>query len=242
MSQPDISLFASLREAYEASRAVRSPEDLLGVLENMAGIVSEHLGWQGAVIHVHRRAWDDFEAAIVHGAHAELLGTTREWSDWAPLFRDQFERGGAHFIPSAAGADAAWHPDDVLLVLMRGSDGEVTGIMSVDDPRDGRRPSDEQLEALVAVANAAGAAMQHAREAATDAAHQSALEQLLAVSARIADARTDADVLEAVCTGISEALHFECVAIELADAEGQLVHVAGVGWDTVPEISTPLEG
>src|SRR3954468_5944612 len=85
MSQPDISLFASLRAAYDASRAVRSPEDLVGVLENVAGIVSENLGWRGVAIHVHRRAWDDFEATVVHCGDETCdlrLGARREWREW----------------------------------------------------------------------------------------------------------------------------------------------------------------
>src|SRR4051794_16249246 len=247
MSQPDISLFASLRAAYDASRAVRSPEDLVGVLENVAGIVSENLGWRGVAIHVHRRAWDDFEATVVHCGDETCdlrLGARREWREWAPLFRDEFERHGAHFIPGTAGDSAdpgAWRAGDMLRVLMRGSDGEVAGILSVDEPADGRRPTDEQVDALVAVASSAGAAVEQAREAASDHAHQSALQELLAVSTRIADARSDADVLDAVCAGISEALHFECVAVELADTDGELVYAAGTGWETAPRVPVTLE-
>ena len=44
----------------------------------------------------------------------------------------------------------AWHPEDLLLVLMRGSDGEVNGILSVDEPVSGLRPSDEILSREIA--------------------------------------------------------------------------------------------
>ena len=67
MPAPDLSLFAPLREAYEASRSVRTPEDLAAVLERVGAMVSEHLGWGTVVVNAHRRAWDDFEVAVVHG-------------------------------------------------------------------------------------------------------------------------------------------------------------------------------
>ncbi|MCW2968767.1 MAG: putative Diguanylate cyclase/phosphodiesterase [Solirubrobacteraceae bacterium] len=260
MSGSHLSLFAPLREAYEASHRVRGSDDLDEVLERVAGLVRERLGWGTVVLNVHRRAWDDFEAAVVVGndaARDALLGTTQTWAQWAPMFRDRFERRGAHFIsheaelqsdlpswqPGEATADGpdAWHPEDLLLVLMRGSDGEVTGVLSVDEPESGRRPSDDDLDALVAVANAAGAAIQQAYEAAKEAQHRVALEQLLAVSTRIADARSGTDVLEAVCAGIRDALGFQRVAIELAGDGGLMKAAAQVGWSEAPAVPIPID-
>jgi diguanylate cyclase (GGDEF)-like protein len=260
MPSTQLSLLAPLRAAYEASRGVRTPEDLTAVLERVAELISEALGWGSVVINLHRRAWDDFEATVVHGcdeSRAVLLGTTQTWTQWAPLFRERFECRGAHLVPAEAGeatdmvsflpdlpasdAPGAWQPEDMLLVLMRGADGEATGILSVDEPRSGQRPDDDELDALVMVANVAGAALQQAREAAAQARNQSALRQLLAVSTSIADARSDTDVLDAVCAGIRDALGFERVIIELADGEGVLLPAASVGWETLPELPVPIE-
>ena len=129
MPRTALSLFAPLREAYNASRGVRSHDELISVLERLAGLISESLGWGTIVVNVHRRAWDDFEAAVVHGsdgAREALLGTAHTWAEWAPLFRDCHENRGAHFVP--AGTDdgstvvsftpelpmsddpGAWHP------------------------------------------------------------------------------------------------------------------------------------
>ena len=259
MSGNHLSLFAPLREAYEASRRVRTPEDLERVLEHVAALVRDTLGWDAVVMNVHRRAWDDFEAAVVLGSEESrevLLGTKQGWTQWAPLFRERFERRGAHLVAEEAGEELgvvsfvpdlgvldgpdAWRPGDMLLVLMRGGDGEVTGILSVDEPRSRRRPTDDEIDALVAVANAAGAALQQAREASDDAQHQIALQQLLAVSTNIADARSDSDVLDAVCGGIRDALGFERIAIELADASGAIVPAAMVGWETLPDVPVSM--
>ena len=260
MANTDLSLFALLRQAYDASRRVRTEEDLAEVLQHVASLVRGTLGWGTVVINVHRQAWDDFEVAVVQGseqARETLLGTTHDWTQFAPLFRECYETRGAHLIGHEEGEQPdlitytppieirdepdAWHPEDMLLVLMRGTDGEVTGILSVDEPESGKRPTDRELDALVAVANAAGAALQQARESTAEAQHQSALQQLLAVSTRIADARSGTDVLDAVCAGIRDALGFERVAIELADAEGALSPAAQVGWEALPPVPIPLD-
>ena len=260
MAASPLSLFAPLREAYDASRRVRTEADLTRVLERVATLVAETLGWNTVVVNVHRRAWDDFQATVVIGSDAGrsvLLGTTQGWPQWAPLLCERYERRGAHFIPAeegiepdlicyeppmtTSGAPDEWHPDDMLLVPMRSGDGEVIGVLSVDEPRSGSRPGDEQLDALVAAANAAGAALQQAREAAADAQHQSALQQLLAVSTRIADARSDAEVLETVCAGIRDALGFERVAVELAGADRSIVPAASVGWEEMPDVPLTLD-
>ncbi len=222
MSVANLSLFAPLREAYEASRAVRTDADRDAVLERVATLVSETLGWGTVVVAIHRRAWDDFLISTVQGddeAREELLGTTRTWPEWAPTFSDRHARRGAHLV------------DDRVLVLMRGTDGEVTGILVVSDPASGQPPEDDEVDALVVVANAAGAALQQAREMVRDSEHRAALEHLLSVSTRMADARSSTIVLEAVCAGIHEALGFDRVVVELANEDGSLRPHARVGWD-----------
>jgi HD-GYP domain-containing protein (c-di-GMP phosphodiesterase class II) len=59
----------------------------------------------------------------------------------------------------------------MLLLPLRGSTANVVGIASVDQPLHGRRPSDSELSVLMAVADQAGLAVEHAqREAAGDGA------------------------------------------------------------------------
>lgn len=65
-------------------------------------------------------------------------------------------------IPQRSGPDA-WHPCDLLLVPMMGRQGELIGIISVDDPVDGRRPQPESLHALEIFAHQAAQAIENAR-------------------------------------------------------------------------------
>ena len=55
----------------------------------------------------------------------------------------------------------AWHPDDILLVPMIGRRGELVGVISVDDPVDGRRPQPESLYTLEIFANQAAQAIEN---------------------------------------------------------------------------------
>jgi len=63
---------------------------------------------------------------------------------------------------------------------MRDQQGNLLGIISVDEPTSGRRPTDDDLDVLVALADHAALALEAAREAADSTRHQRALEELLA--------------------------------------------------------------
>jgi PAS domain S-box-containing protein len=112
------------------------------------------------------------------------------------------------------------------------SDGALLGIISVDEPANGLRPRDEELDVLAAVAAHAALALQNVQEAGEAARHRSALEQLLQVSARLTDAHDEAQVLREVVHAIHGALGFEKVSIDLLDGEtGRFSPTHAFGWD-----------
>jgi PAS domain S-box-containing protein len=241
-----------LRGLLEVTRLVRSDVDLSTVLEETARILREALGYETVVINLYRPAWDDFWVAAVEGsdeARETLLGATYERSAWELILDPRFERRGAYSIPAGAiewgdlGArwnpagpaspdPGAWQPEDELFVPFRHSDGHFLGVLSLGEPTSGRRPSDDELDVLVAVAGHAASAVQSAQEASEAAQHQLALKELLRVSTSLAG-RSDVleDQLEAVCDAISSALGFQRVAIELVDRDsGFLIPRAASGW------------
>jgi diguanylate cyclase (GGDEF)-like protein len=246
-----LSLIGSLRGALEAARAVRTHEDLLTALDRVAQAISVTLGYGSVVVNLHRPAWDDFEAITVHGSpecRRALLGRATTWQQWAPFLAPKFERRGAHHVPTEvqpephddmsfyvpqgprSQAPDQWDPDDLLLVVMRRANSDVLGVLSVDEPDDGLRPSDDDLDRLVAMAEIASLAVEQAVEARREAEHRAALERLLSVSSQIADQRSHGGVLEAVCAGIRDALGFQHVAVLLADGQGRLRPAATAGW------------
>jgi diguanylate cyclase (GGDEF)-like protein len=244
---------SSLRSLLEITRAVRSGADVDPVLDAIARVVAETLGFQTVVLNVHRSAWDDFYVATVHGSddvREALLGSVYEWESWKPLLDPRFLRGGAYFIPNdafdwsqhagarfippgepALDGPEGWHPNDELFVPLERSDGRILGIMSFGDPLDGRRPNDEQLAVAAALSSHAALALEAAQERARARRHQAGLEQLLRVSSQLPQTVSTEAMLTSVCEAISEALGFDKVLIQLLDDEtGTLRPVAAAGW------------
>ena len=203
-------------------------------------------------VNLYRPAWDDFEVVLVRGpdeARDLLLGTISTASEWAPLLDPRYDRGGAFFVPhgdhdwrrdgvptyvadDAEHVPGGWHPEDALLLPLRSATDELLGIISVDEPRDGRRPSEDELDVLVAIAAHAAVALEQAQVAAEGRREQHAVERLLAVSAQLTALERPADVLRGVCDGVRDALGFQRVLVSLVEdgPEGRLRPAAAAGW------------
>lgn len=234
MATPSLPPISPLRGLLEVTRLVRSVEELPELLDAVARTIAETLGYRTVVVHLYRPAWHDVVVSTVHGdnqAHVALLGTVRSVEEWAGLLRDELHRRGAYHVPSGSSGDAgSWHPGDALFLPLRDTAGHLLGVISVDEPADGRRPSDEVIDVLVALAEHAALAVQSAQERAEAARHQVALEQLLAVSSRLSSGAGVDDVLRTVCEGIRDALGFQNVLATLRLPDGLLDVRAAVGW------------
>jgi diguanylate cyclase (GGDEF)-like protein len=252
MHNDNLAAFARLRGLLEVTKLVRSDAELDPLLAAIARAVSESLGFATVAVNLYRPAWDDFQTTTVHGnaeARRTLIGDARGWEVWSRLIDDRFRRRGAYLVPHGAfdwdelapdsyvpdlprdRLDAAWHPEDALFVPLRHSDGHLLGVLGVDEPASGRIPTDEELDVLVAVAEHAALALQSAQETAEAARHRAALEQLLAVSARLTETLSIDAILQSVCDGIRQALGFQNVCIDLADPDtGHMTARAASGW------------
>ena len=253
-SEPtDVSLptISPLRGLVEVTRLLRAREDLPALLDAVARTIGESLGYGTVAVNLYRQSWDDFEVTTVYGndkAREVLLGNARPLDDWTVLLAERFERRGAYVVLSGAvdwdslgpsyvpqgepgsGPDA-WDPEDALFVPMRDQHGSLLGIISVDEPLSGRRPSDGELEVLVALVDHGALALEAARESSASTRHQRALEELLAVSSRITGETSSGEILRRVCVGIRDALDFENVCAALVDPEtGAVVPHASAGW------------
>ena len=234
-------IFSRLRGLLEVTRLVRTGEELPSLLAAIARTVSDSLAYRTVVINLYRREWDDYVVSTVYGsdeAREALLGQVRQVSDWEPLLDQQFLQRGVYliragdfdweqlqgevFTPDISVSDDpnAWHPDDALFAPLRATDGSLLGILSVDEPTSGRRPSGDEIDVLVAVCEHAALAIEAAQDATRSKANRDALESLLAVSTRLNESRDSEELLDHVCAAISDALGFEKVAVQLLGPEG----------------------
>ncbi len=249
-SQPPLD---PLRGLLEVTRLVRAAGEVPELLAAIARVVSESLGYRTVAINLYRPAWDDFETTTVYGdeaARSALLGHVRRIDEWEPLLSERFHRRGAYVVPAgqfdwalidddfyvpdreAGVGEDAWHPLDALFVPLRHNDGHLLGILSVDEPVSRRRPTDDDLDVLVAVADHAAIAVQAAQEAVEAQRHKLSLEQLLRVSTGLT-AHPSADaIMQRVCASVRDALGFQNVLVVLTDpVDGRLSLGAAVGWN-----------
>ncbi len=81
------------------------------------------------------------------------------WSD--PLVQKQFRYALSSKVKLQETVD--WNPDDLLYIPLKLPDGQVVGIMSMDDPHDGRRPTKDSLAPFELFAHQAAVAIENAR-------------------------------------------------------------------------------
>ena len=255
-------IFSRLRGLLEVTRLVRTGDELPDLLLSVARTVSDSLAFRTVVVNLYRPEWNDFVVSTVHGseeARETLLGQVRQVEDWELLLDDRFCRRGAYVVPygefdwdkysgpvytpnlEVSDDPGAWHPDDALFVAMRGSDGRLLGILSVDEPISGRKPSGDEIDVLVAVSEHAAIALQAAQETAHAKANRDALEHLLDVSTRLNETRDADTLLASVCSAISEALGFDKVAVQLLNDEGRHCTAAATGFGDGENVGAPLQ-
>jgi signal transduction histidine kinase len=111
-----------------------------GLLHTIAVAGNEGAGQQLAAMHL------PVEALLAELENAEDWGTLK----FVPHEREGTHLAGYQWIPDldvAEGPDA-WHPHDLLCSLLTDADGELRGVLSIDVPRDGKRPGPEQRRIL----------------------------------------------------------------------------------------------
>ncbi|MGE5274912.1 MAG: diguanylate cyclase domain-containing protein [Verrucomicrobiota bacterium] len=242
---------ARLHAFLESATIVEHADDLPRALEAVAQVVAESLNYGATVINLWRPEWDDFVVSTVYGDDPglpTLLGSTYGWETWNRLLEPRFLRAGAYTVYAGEydwtdlsghrvvpevehdGHPDAWQGEDEIFIPFHHTDGHILGVFNVAQPKSGRRPSAEELHLLTTVVRHAARAVQRAQEMAAAAAHRRALEHLLQVSSKLTETASGTAVLEAVTTGISEALGFERVVVHLRDPETEaLVPAAAAG-------------
>lgn len=82
------------------------------------------------------------------------------WND--PWVRERFAKGT---VPSKLSPEEMvdWDPQDLLYAPLRLADGRIVGIVSIDDPKDGRRPTEESLATLELFLHQAAVAIENAK-------------------------------------------------------------------------------
>jgi diguanylate cyclase (GGDEF)-like protein/PAS domain S-box-containing protein len=184
-SEPYVRL-ATLRQLHQVVANLNTARSLADTLQTVADGVITGLGYQLACVNLVRADGDLVVAAFAGDPAAEALITGRVGSrhSWEQRLRMGEAWGDLRFIPHTEGwvlidddvpqwhtegpeprFEDEWHPRDRLYAPMYTSGGqrELLGVISVDRPRNGRRPGAWGREALQMYASQAAIAISNAR-------------------------------------------------------------------------------
>ncbi|ANS66095.1 diguanylate cyclase/phosphodiesterase [Streptomyces lincolnensis] len=189
-SEPYVRL-ASLRQLHQVMADMNTARSLADTLQTVADGVVQALGYELACVNLVRPDGDLVVAAFSGNQAAESLITGRVGSreSWERRLSMGENWGDLVFIPHTEGwvlddddvpqwytdgpaprFEDEWHPSDRLFAPMftpaapgGGSCGELIGVLSVDRPRNGRRPGAWGREALQMYAFQAAIAISNAR-------------------------------------------------------------------------------
>ena len=173
------------------------PADLVSMLDLLAETIVQALGFGVAAVNI-ARPDGSLEVISVAGdeqARNMLLGTVCRAEIWDQILAVSEPWGRLRFadhrneeaspdllswIPDVVPllVEDAWHPQDALFAPLIAEDGSRLGILSVDLPRDGRRPNSATCDALGAFAVSAALAIEHATLRSRAESSERALQQL----------------------------------------------------------------
>ncbi|MGW5849304.1 diguanylate cyclase CdgB [Streptomyces sp. NPDC055254] len=182
-SEPYVRL-ATLRQLHRVVAELNTARSLADTLQTVVDGIVVGLGYELACVNLVRPDGDLVVAAFAGDPAAEALITGRVGSraSWERRLTMGENWDGLRFIPHTEGwvlleddvpqwhtdgpdprfADE-WHPEDRLYAPMYASGGELLGVISVDRPRNGRRPGAWGREALQMYAFQAAIAISNAR-------------------------------------------------------------------------------
>lgn len=174
-----------MRLLLEAARTMRSDRPLDATLLDMAYATQEAVGYEIVLISV--LEGDTLRRVAGAGmplADLERLKQVRRpWMQVTRILQEQFRTGNCYYIPAeyqhlwrgefdvfepeAVAVESRppgmWHPQDMLLILLHSTHGDVLGYISVDAPLDGRAPTRNSMEVLELFAAQIGVAIENNR-------------------------------------------------------------------------------
>ncbi len=174
---------AQIASTSNALRLTLERETLLTAIVNAA---RECVGFGQVVLNLVDAEQQRVHVAALAGfddAGRELLaGAEYAWETFAALMQPEYRQGRCFFIPAgafdwdsefsgavytnpdaiASGDASDWHPDDALFVPIELRRGRLVGVLSVDAPLDGKRPTAETLQMLEIFANQVAVALESA--------------------------------------------------------------------------------
>ncbi len=168
-----------VKELTSIAGSILRERDLKKILDQIATAVKGFAGFGRVLISLMDR---DFNGRLVSFVGLtkreveEVRGKSMTPEERRMVFSDRWLLGGSYYIPhdqmpfqdrgipsrAPQGGFLGWHPNDLLLIPLRGTKGRFIGYISVDEPDDGRVPTAESLVPVELFAKLASVAIENA--------------------------------------------------------------------------------
>lgn len=235
----------------EVSRTMRSDRSLEDIMLDVAYAVQEGSGFNVVLISVLEGNYlRRVAGAGIPLADLQSMKATRHtWAQIKRLCQEQFRLGQCYYIPAEYanlldGIDTFipeaedvgrlpgdWHQLDAFLIPLRGSRGDLVGIMSVDDPVNGRAPTAATAEVVELFATQVSLAIENNRLV-EDLRRQVNTLSLFNELSRSITTKLDLPlVLNTVVQAVTNLLGYDYATIYIQDQKGQhLIPLASSGY------------
>jgi methyl-accepting chemotaxis protein len=174
-----------IKELIRLGNILRAELGLNEVLEQIASSINFCIGFRSSVIKMIEEGCDTLKAVAFAGISEEdrrtLQAHPMRVSQMLRMMQSEFQISQSYFIsheylhlfadvPIISGGKVEnyrpgdWHPDDMLMVpLFSPRQRKLLGFISLDDPVNGKVPTEESIEMIELFANQAAAAIDNAR-------------------------------------------------------------------------------
>lgn len=241
-------------------------KNLREIMDTVAVAIREHCRFQRVLISL---LDENFEAI-----HLAFAGLTEEEKTQAfqrhlsprqrkSIFQEKFKLGQSYYIPHdqtpwrERGVQSRlspeqmkdWHPDDFLFIPLHGEEKKVIGLISVDDPVNGRAPTAETLAPVELFATQAAIAIENARLYEQIRHHADDLESTVVQRTRAREALLETNYklrettswdkgMKIILEGITKGLGFENAELFLINESKKILeNIAVIGTEKKKDIS-----
>ena len=179
-----------LGEILATSNALRINLDADTLLHDLVAAAHRSLGFRVVVFNVLDEDAQQLRvrahAGLDEAGQQALDGAVYAWQSFVELMQEPYRIGRCYFLPEGAvnwehdfvgpvyhtreetlavggNGETSWQRSDMLFVPVELHNGEIVGIISVDQPHDGLRPTMPMIQALEIFSNQAAVALENAR-------------------------------------------------------------------------------
>ncbi len=235
-------------------------KNLDDILDTVANAIRGHCGYGRIIISLLDEGFEATNLAFAGLTEEERIEAFKSHltpEERKSIFQEAFKMGESYYVPhdQVPWADTGvksrmkpeqmkgWHPDDFLFIPLYGEQRKVIGLISVDDPADGKAPTAESLQPVELFATQAAIAIENARLYGQISQYTESLEAtvrertrkreaLLETAYRLRETTSWERGMKIILEGISKGFHIENAELFLINEPRRILENIAVIGDT----------